>query len=137
MGKLTRPSIAGMAPATGQSFLWDSEVRGLGIRAAPSGVKTFVIQYRNAEGRSRRIALGCCNILTVAQARTLAKIKLGEVTSGRDPADERVKERAAVTVAELCDWYLERRPRGGCSGAAIVRSRHRVSTCTGAGSSGT
>lgn len=113
MQKLTRPSIANMSPpAKGQSFLWDSDVRGFGVRAMSSGVKTFVVQYRNGEGRTRRLAIGRCSVLTLDQARTLAKIKLGEVAAGRDPADERAQERSAITIAELCDWYLEEATAG-------------------------
>jgi integrase len=44
-------------PGKGQSFPWESELRGFGVRAIPSGLKTFILQYRNAEGRSRRIVI--------------------------------------------------------------------------------
>lgn len=39
-------------------FMWDSEVRGFGVRVKPSGMKTFIIQYRNAERRTRRFVIG-------------------------------------------------------------------------------
>ncbi|MBW8727719.1 MAG: DUF4102 domain-containing protein, partial [Inquilinus limosus] len=38
-------------------FLWDTELRGFGVRAKPSGTKTFLIQYRNAERRTRRFVI--------------------------------------------------------------------------------
>ena len=73
MGKLTKKTIDSMAvPAKGQAFLWDDELRGFGIRAIPSGLKVFVLQYRNEEGRSRRIVLGRFGVLTVEQARKQA-----------------------------------------------------------------
>src|SRR5216683_7375803 len=71
-----------------------------------SGLKTFVLQYRNAEGRSRRIVIGRYGVLTVEKAREQAQIKLGAVAGGADPAEERAASREAMTVADLCDWYL-------------------------------
>lgn len=44
-------------------FVWDSEVRGFGARVKPSGTKTFVIQYRNAERRTRRFVIGQFGVL--------------------------------------------------------------------------
>ena len=75
MSKLTKRAVDALKPpGTGQTFLWDSELRGFGVRALPSGLKTFILQYRNAEGRSRRILVGRYGVLTVEQARDRAKI---------------------------------------------------------------
>jgi site-specific recombinase XerD len=106
MGKLTIQAVKAFEPPRkGQSFLWDGELRGFGVRAIPSGLKTFVLQYRNAEGRSRRIVLGRFGVLTVEQARDKAKIKLGAVADGDDPAEE-AGPRETISVAEVCNWYL-------------------------------
>jgi integrase len=108
MAKLTKKAIDALPiPPKGQTFHWDTETRGFGIRVGASGAKTFVIQYRNVDERSRRVKLGRYGIFTVEQARDLAKIKLGEVAAGGDPAEAVVQARKDVTVAELCDWYLE------------------------------
>ena len=75
--KLTKRGIDALKPpAEGQEVYWDTEVRGFGLRLLPSGLKTFILQYRNAEGIKRRINLGRFGVLTVDQARDLAKIKL-------------------------------------------------------------
>ncbi len=83
MGRLTKRSVdAATPPESGQAFLWDGELRGLGVRVMPSGKRTFVLQYRTGDGRSRRIKLGVYGVMTVEQARREARIKLGEVASG-------------------------------------------------------
>jgi integrase len=107
MSKLTKRAVDALTPPKkGQTFLWDSGLRGFGVRAIPSGLKTFILQYRNAEARSRRIAIGRYGVLTVEQARDQAKIKLGAVAGGADPAEENATSRGAITVVEVCDWYL-------------------------------
>ena len=121
MSKLTKRSIDSMAiTANGQIFLWDEELRGFGVRAMPSGLKVFVLQYRNEEGRSRRIVLGRYGVLTVEQARKQAIIKLGSVASGADPAEERAQSRAAITIGEVCNWFLENAHSG-----KLLGRRHR------------
>lgn len=108
MSKLTKTSVNALpTPAAGQSFVWDGELRGFGVRVSGKGVKSFVIQYRNGEGRSRRTVLGRVGVLTVEEARSVARIKLGQVASGVDPAAERREVRKAPTIADICDWYLE------------------------------
>jgi integrase len=105
MSKLTVQSVKALdPPSEGQTFLWDTELRGFGVRVIPSGLKTFVLQYRNGEGRSRRLILGRFGVVTVEQARNKAKIKLGAIANGEDPAESGPRE--TITVAEVCEWYL-------------------------------
>ncbi len=105
--KLNKRTIDALKPPAEKQFvLWDNEIRGFGIRVLPSGLKTFIIQYRNAEGIKRRVNLGRFGVLTVDQARDLAKIKLGAVASGEDPAEEARRARNEMNVSELCEWYL-------------------------------
>ncbi|MGI8841056.1 MAG: integrase arm-type DNA-binding domain-containing protein [Caulobacteraceae bacterium] len=136
MGKLTKQAVKDLeTPKKGQTFLWDGELRGFGIRAIPSGLKTFVLQYRNAEGRSRRIVLGRFGVLTVEQARDKAKIKLGAVADGGDPAEE-AGPRETITVAEICDWYLAEAEAGRILGrrnrpikpSTMAMDRSRIET---------
>lgn len=72
----------------------------------PSGLKTFIIQYWNAEGIKRCVNIGRFGVITAEQARDLAKIKLGAVAAGKDPADDARRARNEMDIAELCDWYL-------------------------------
>lgn len=91
---------------------WDDELRGFGVRLKPSGAGAFIIQYRNAEGRSKRLTLGSVSELTPEEARKLARIKLSGVAHGADPVEEKRSTRTAPTVAEVCDWYLEKAESG-------------------------
>ncbi|MCP4314891.1 MAG: integrase arm-type DNA-binding domain-containing protein [Hyphomicrobiales bacterium] len=86
---------------------WDEELRGFGIRIRPSGRKVFIVQYRNELGRTRKFTLGTHGVLTPQEARTKAKIILGRVAAGEDPANERKTNRTVKTIAELCDEHLQ------------------------------
>lgn len=63
MAKLTKSLVDALEPSKvgvkgSYRFAWDQELRGFGVQVMPSGLKSFVLQYRNAEGRSRRMVLG-------------------------------------------------------------------------------
>lgn len=108
MSKITKRVVDGLAAdPERQIFRWDSELRGFGVCVKPSGAKSYVIQYRNADRRSRRFVVGRVGTLTPDEARRLARDKLAAVAKGADPAAEKKAAAEAVTVGELSDWYLE------------------------------
>lgn len=137
MSRLTKRAVDGLTPpGKGQTFLWDGELRGFGVRITPSSLKTFVLQYRNAEGRSRRIVLGRYGVMTVEKAREQAQIKLGVIAAGADPAEENTRSREAITIAEICDWYLREAEAGRILGrrnrpikaSTLAMDRSRIET---------
>jgi integrase len=93
--------------STKDVFIWDGELRGFGIRAKPSGTKTFVIQYRNTRGQTRRYAIGQFGRLTVEEARKEAKIRLAEVEKGGDPSSDRKSHKDTLSVELVCDAYFK------------------------------
>ncbi len=130
MPKLTKKIVDALQHEPDRDvFAWDAEVRGFGVRLKPSGTRTFLIQYRNAERRTRRFVIGQYGILTVELARDLAKKKLASVIDGGDPAAERRAAREGMTVAEVCDWYLEEAEAGRLLG----RNRRPIKASSVAG----
>lgn len=103
--KLTKRTVDAARPEAERYILWDSALKGFGLRVEISGTKTFLVRYRTA-GRKRFVAVGRFGSLTPEQARSLAQEALGSVRRGHDPADERRKERAALSVADLAARFF-------------------------------
>lgn len=113
MTKLTKRIIDALAIPAGQDvLLWDDELACFGLRIKPSGARSFLVQYRNANGRSRRLTVGRYGVLTPEEGRAQARKVLAEVARGNDPAEIRQADRQAMTVAELCRDYLDKAERG-------------------------
>lgn len=106
--KLTARNVNAIKPTSRDVVYWDPEIRGFGLRVYPSGARIFVVQYKNAEDRSRRMTIGALGgKMTADRARNRAKEILGTVAKGGDPVEERRKRKAGDTVRDLADRYLE------------------------------
>jgi len=124
--KITKRAIDALKPSAQDVFVWDSELRGFGLRMKPSGVASYIVQYRNVHGRTRRLAIGKVRTLAPDAARKIARRRLGEVAEGGDPSADRHANRHAITVAEVCDWYLKEAE----GGRLIGRRGHPIKAST-------
>lgn len=113
MPKITKRSVDKLVKnfaGDKERFLWDNgdgSLKGFGIRIKQSGAASYIIQYRNQEGRTRRQVIGKVGTLTSEEARLIAREKLASVSKGKDPSAERHALRSAITVGELCEIYLK------------------------------
>lgn len=131
MEKISKRTVDALKPSTvgvkvSETFLWDLELRGFGVRVSPKGLKSFIVQYRTPEGRHRRTVIGRYGLMTPEQARGAAREILSAVARGIDPAAEAEPDRNVVTVAELCDWYLT----GAQAGRILGRRRRPIKPST-------
>jgi integrase len=121
--KLTKRTVDAAEPRTARYELWDSELRGLGLRVQPSGLKTFFVRYRAGAG-GRGAAKEFFPIgrygehLTPDEARRRAREVLGAVARGDNPAEARRKERQADTVAQVAEAFM----------AEHVRTKRKATT---------
>lgn len=86
---------------------WDESLPGFGLRIYNTGQKSFVLSYRLG-GRKRLMALGQYGVLTLDQARNLARVYLVDVIKGIDPLQKRQDTAQGEKVEDLCKAYLER-----------------------------
>jgi len=110
--KLTKRFVDALKPVARDTLYRDDDLTGFALRAKPSGSRTWVIQYRNSAGRTRKLALGRVGVLTPDEARQRARKELGRVAAGEDPSATRNAARGAMTVADLCRDYLAAADKG-------------------------
>ena len=111
-----------LAPARGQTMLWDTDVKGFALRVTPGGAKSFLLDYR-VEGRQRRLTIGSFPDWSVQAARTAAKKLKQEVDGGRDPMGQRHADRVAPTLQDVWERYeTEHLPRKAVRAQADERS---------------
>lgn len=105
--KIGLAEVRSLAP---NSELFDGgkgAVAGFGIRRQRSDAVAYIVLFRNAEGRPRRMTIGRHGApWTPETARAKAKAILAEATGGADPAAAKRELREAPTVKELCERYL-------------------------------
>ena len=92
-----------------EAIVWDAgdgSVKGFGVRLKPSGAASYVVQYRNNNGRSRRYTLGSITEMHPTKARDAAAQAKRDGKAGKDHGDKRRADRKALTVSQLCDDYL-------------------------------
>jgi integrase len=126
MAKLTKRTVDALkADPAKDTYIWDDEIKGFGVRARPSGVKYWLLQYRTKHGQIRRHTLGRVTELTPTQARDLAEELRPATRKGADPVKERAADRNAKTVSQLCDEYLKA-SEGRIKASTLAADRGRI-----------
>lgn len=107
--KLTKSLIETTEVEAGQMLVWDTEVKGLGIRIT-KGSRTFVLQY-HLNGKDSRVKLGAYGPskggMNVEQARQRAAAKRLEILTGANPAEEIRLARQAPRITDLAERFQE------------------------------
>ena len=104
--KLTKQAVESAQPESKDIILWDTELRGFGLKITPSGKRIYILYYRTSSGTQRKPTLGAHGELTCDEARKLAKSWLADVARGEDPSQSRKDSRKAPTIRELASRYL-------------------------------
>lgn len=96
-------------PEDQQYRVWDSDLKGFGLKVSPGGAKTYIVWYRAGQGRAaarREYTIARHGQMTPEEARDEAAKVLGRVRLGADPQANRHRARGEMNVAAFCDYYL-------------------------------
>lgn len=107
MPRITKRVVDATAKGEKDVYVWDDELAGFGLKVTPAGKKVFLIQYRlgGAKGRTRRVTLGHLGPITCDEARTRAKVLLGQTQAGIDPAAERDRQKAEKSLGDVIGLF--------------------------------
>jgi integrase len=107
--KITVTNINNLALSSGKPiFIYDESIKGFGVKITKTK-KVFFAEAR-VKGRSNktRVTIGTFPILTVYQARDLAKDALAKMAQGINPnIEKKQSELESVTLQKVFDEYLE------------------------------
>lgn len=119
--RITQNRIDKLTARDDDTWLWDTEVIGFGVRATPAGRKTYVARYSTLAGVSRRHRIARCCDMTPEAAREFARGLFAKVAAGGDPLTERKPAPTENTVEALFDAYASSMEAEGASSASEVR----------------
>ncbi|MCA0929574.1 tyrosine-type recombinase/integrase [Ruegeria profundi] len=106
--RLTKSSVDRLSATNRDTIYWDDGLPGFGLRVKTTGVKSFLVQYRNKQtGRSKRKTLGRYGpTLSLGAAREIARALLADVVRGADPVADAQSLRHSPTVNSLATQYM-------------------------------
>ena len=111
-GKITKRIVDDAEPRTVRYTIFDTEVRGFGLRIFPSGQKSWVFEYKGVEGgrkaTTKRVTIGRVTEFTPDEARKLADRFRARVKVGQDPQSEKAKRREALKLSEVAEGFLSK-----------------------------
>jgi hypothetical protein len=87
----TKASVRKMQcpPGRNEILFWDAALRGFGMRSLRSGRRSWIYQYRDEHGQTRRMVLGDVSAVNLETARETARQKAASVAKGANPSVER------------------------------------------------
>src|SRR5262249_32705053 len=115
-------------------YLWDTELRGFGCRAAPSGGLTWLFQHwvGGKGGMPKRMAFNSYPPMGIDDARAEAEKLRGEVNKGADLLDRKAKARIAkrqalhaIKLGDAVARYLKRKSKPGSYWIEVRRKFER------------
>jgi len=109
--KLTKRLVDSLSATPKDTFIWDKDVKGFGLKITPKGRKVYLVQKR-LDGHLRRYTIGKHGAPWAPEsARAEANKILASLAIGKDPMEEKNKARNDLTMTALCALYLKE----GCS----------------------
>ncbi len=97
--KLTQATVDSLKGSGRKQRFPDNKVRGLALRIAPGGSKSWIIRYRDQLGKSKEMNLGRSDKISLELARKKARQALANLLDGEDPLQKREERREAARTS--------------------------------------
>ena len=104
--KISKRQVDATDPQERDVFIWDTDLKGFGLKVTPVGNRIYILQYRIG-GRLRRYTIGKHGSpWTPDLARKEASRLIGLVAQGSDPAEIKTASNATPTIADLAKKFM-------------------------------
>ena len=107
---LTVRSVDALKPTERSWIAWDDRLTGFGVRVQPTGLKSFIVNYRAGDGGrkapNRRVVLGRHGDMSVTEARGKARRMLAAAARGEDPAGRRRQQRSMPVLERAFEDFM-------------------------------
>lgn len=108
---ITKSTLGALAFNGRETTYFDDTLKGFGVRVGKASA-SYIVMYRNAYGKQKKLTIAKTTQITPAQARDEAKRILALVVQGKDPASDKIEKRKEITVSDLARMFLaDRKPR--------------------------
>jgi integrase len=132
--KFTKANLDELKPADKEYFVWSGDLAGFGVRVLPSGKKSWLVQFRDHTGKTKRRTIGSLRLVPVTMAETRAQQLLAHAKvykqdlTAIERADALAKiKRRDTTLGAIAHAYLaEPEVQALRSYAQIARYLHSV-----------
>ena len=112
---LTGRTVEALKPPDKSWIAWDDRLTGFGVRVQPTGLKSFIVNYRAGDGGrkapNRRIVLGRHGDISAVEARRMARQVLVKAARGEDPAGERAEARRMPVLEQAFEDFMAANPK--------------------------
>ena len=105
-GTVDERVVEAVVPATYDVVVWDTELKGFGLKVTPAERRVYFLCYPTGSGQQRRPSIGVHGEVTAEEARQVAKRWLAEIAFGRAVSGERSQSRTDPRVADLAAPYF-------------------------------
>ena len=105
-----REAINALRPMERPYTLWDTEIKGFGVKVLPSAQMSYVVQFRMGKGRSAKLfkkRIDGVGSISLEKARLRAEAWRDAAASGTNPVKIQ-QDQAERTFAKLAEDYLQR-----------------------------
>ena len=135
--KLTKVGVEAMKPGPAELVVWDTALPGFGIRIKPTGVRSYIVQYRTRDGcQSKRLTIGQHGqLLTFDQAKRQARGFLTDAARGQDPSPSAgpSAKRPQCGTSRQTTWRSMPAPRSGRRACGTTAGCSTTSSCRSLG----
>jgi integrase len=111
--KITQAFVQNITTDETRLKVYDILLKGLVLFVRPTGKKTWFVDYKRPDGKRTNHQIGSAQLITVAEAREMAREFLSTAARGEDPAQPVVKLTLGDFLKEKYErWVLDNRKSG-------------------------